>query len=375
MHPNAQPLEEARHQLAQLQQQQEQLAPGLYRELALYLQVLREGLLHAVQQACFHLATQVVPERYGQLSPESRQTFQHRLGVLVRRCSSLLTVEQVIGLAVQQQRRQRRQGAQSRREALEGLLTEAGPTGGEAEPAASPSLPEGSISLGLDLPVSADLFEAGVPGLAELQPNQPQPNPPQPQPQPAAGEQLELLQSLFAMAAEGLGQDHSPLPPDQTPAEPDALGLQIPRDPLQQQRWWSHFDRALSQRLRTLSHAVNVELLRLGLAQALLPVNLLDAVLQGQVEALPAPANLLRLPLPLPGGAPPEVMALLLRCGDLEFEQPKLRQCRKQLEQRRRELRTMAQRYRYWQRRMAALEAEQQWLQDSAQHRNPPTRP
>ena len=373
MHPNAQPLEEARHQLAQLQQQQEQLAPGLYRELALYLQVLREGLLHAVQQACFHLATQVVPERYGQLSPESRQTFQHRLGVLVRRCSSLLTVEQVIGLAVQQQRRQRRQGAQSRREALEGLLTEAGPTGGEAEPAASPSLPEGSISLGLDLPVSADLFEAGVPGLAELQPNQPQPN--QPQPQPAAGEQLELLQSLFAMAAEGLGQDHSPLPPDQTPAEPDALGLQIPRDPLQQQRWWSHFDRALSERLRTLSHAVNVELLRLGLAQALLPVNLLDAVLQGQVEALPAPANLLRLPLPLPGGAPPEVMALLLRCGDLEFEQPKLRQCRKQLEQRRRELRTMAQRYRYWQRRMAALEAEQQWLQDSAQHRNPPTRP
>jgi hypothetical protein len=57
LHPNAQPLEEAQRQLQLLLQQQEELAPGLYRDLALYLQVLREGLLPAVQQACFHLAT------------------------------------------------------------------------------------------------------------------------------------------------------------------------------------------------------------------------------------------------------------------------------------------------------------------------------
>ena len=72
MDPNASPLIEANRQLALLLERQEQLAPGLYRELALYLQVLRDGLLHAVQQACFHLATQVVPERYGQLSGERR---------------------------------------------------------------------------------------------------------------------------------------------------------------------------------------------------------------------------------------------------------------------------------------------------------------
>jgi hypothetical protein len=143
-------------------------------------------------------------------------------------------------------------------------------------------------------------------------------------------------------------------------------------------RWWAHFDRALRFRLRNLSHAVNVEMMRLGLAQGLLPVSLLDAALQARVEALPAPANLLRLALPIslspapPEAAPPtEVLTLLLRCSDLEFEQPKLRTCRQRLEQRRRALRTMAKRYRTWQRRVSALEAEQQWFQDSSPHPNP----
>jgi hypothetical protein len=392
LHPNAQPLEEAQRQLSLLLRQQEQLAPGLYRELALYLQVLREGLLHAVQQACFHLATQVVPERYGQLGEERRHTLQRRLVTLVKRCNALLTVEQLMGLAAQQQRRQRRREARRQQQALEAFMagTQDEPTAA-AEPPAAAELPAapptagqpgpaGSVTLGLDLPLSADLFEAGVPGLADLQPELPQ-RPEPSESRAAAGEELQLLQSLFSMAAEGLGEPAQPRPALAAAGAPTAdqaaTATQLPRDPLVQLRWWGHFDQALRQRLRTLSHAVNVELLRLGLAQALLPVTLLDAVLQGQVEALPAPANLLRLPLPLPtpGGPGPEVMALLLRPGDLEFDQPKLRHCRKRLEQRRRELKTMAQRYRYWQRRLAALEAEQQWFQDSAQHQSPQANP
>ena len=107
--------DEAQRQINLLLQQQEELAPELYRDLALYLQVLREGLLHAVQQACFHLATQVVPDRYNQLPPERRQAFQQRLQELVQRTGTLLTVEQVIGLAAQQQRREhRRQRAAAR---------------------------------------------------------------------------------------------------------------------------------------------------------------------------------------------------------------------------------------------------------------------
>ncbi|MEY3964146.1 MAG: hypothetical protein RLZZ106_1401 [Cyanobacteriota bacterium] len=385
--------EEAQRQIDLLLQQQEQLAPELYRDLALYLQVLREGLLHAVQQACFHLATQVVPERYNQLPAERRQAFQQRLQELVKRTGTLLTIEQVIGLAAQQQRREHRRQRTQQQRMLEAFLN--GDAGDRADreagdrPAAPPA--SGSVHLSLDLPVSADLFDRGLPGL-------PSPQAPAGPPAESPPSEQALLQSLFQMAAEGLQAGTSASPPvAEAAAEPESepsseaeaamllsapadldprvTATTLPRDPILQLRWWSHFDRALRRRLRNLSHAINVEMLRLGLAQGLLPMNLLDAVLDGQVDALPAPANLLRLPLPLGQvlgpNAPSEVLTLLLRSSDLEYEQPRLRTCRKRLEQRRRALRTMAKRYRSWQRRLDALEAEHQWYQDHAHNQNP----
>ena len=119
MDPNARSLDEAKAQLLSLLQQQEEFTPALYRDLALYLQVLRDGLLHSVQQACFHLATQVVPERYNQLPPERRQTFQRRLQSLVKRSCSLLTVEQVMVLAAQQTRKQQRRQLQEQQKLLQ----------------------------------------------------------------------------------------------------------------------------------------------------------------------------------------------------------------------------------------------------------------
>ncbi len=495
MHPNARPLAEAQRQLQLLQHQQEQLAPGLYRDLALYLQVLREGLLPAVQQACFHLATQVHPERYARLDGEQRRGLQGRLRELSQRCGCLLTVEQLLSLAGQLERQRQRRERAEQRHLLEALATDASEP---SEPDAGSdgdgeddheddnenddeavALPQGSVSLGLDLPLSADLFLQGMPGLADLlgltesvaappaldvagaplpdeeeaaeeeapeeeTPDQELPeewapeaaaadtpvawpdaaagNPPgaaseapsQPPRRPArssspegSGEQdaqrQAVFEALFAMAAEGLGQpvnaglrppgepegfeaddEESPLDPDAgARPEPSSAaeahdgsdGL-LPRDPAALLRWWHQLDRALERRLRNLSHALNLELMRLRLSRSLLPPNLLDAVLTGQVEAQSAPANLLRLPLPFPEGngpqgTPPQVLAVLLRAGDLEYEQPRLRSCRRRLEQRRRELRTMAQRHRYWQQRALALQAEQQWLQDSVPKPNP----
>ena len=387
MDSNVRSLDEAKAQLLSLLEQQEEFTPALYRDLALYLQVLRDGLLHSVQQACFHLATQVVPERYNQLPPERRETFQRRLQSLVKRSCSLLTVEQVMGLAAQQARKQERRQLQEQQKILQTMLE-----GREAadEPAPVEASPEPqSVNLSLDLPLAADLFDSGVPGLPSLSQQQrpsEETTPPQ-ESAPPEGE-LALLQSLFTMASETL----SAAAPDSSDEEDDGetsggspfasasvevTRSQLPKDPLLQVRWWVHFDRALRRRLRNLSHAINVEMMRVGLAQGLLPLNLLDAVLDGQVEALPAPANVLRMALPLslnpvaPASAPTEVLTLLLRSGDLEFEQPRLRTCRQRLEQRRRTLRTMAKRYRTWQRRVSALEAEQQWFQDSAPPQDP----
>ena len=387
MDSNVRSLDEAKAQLLSLLEQQEEFTPALYRDLALYLQVLRDGLLHSVQQACFHLATQVVPERYNQLPPERRETFQRRLQSLVKRSCSLLTVEQVMGLAAQQARKQESRQLQEQQKILQTMLE-----GREAadEPAPVEASPEPqSVNLSLDLPLAADLFDSGVPGLPSLSQQQrpsEETTPPQ-ESAPPEGE-LELLQSLFTMASETL----SAAAPDSSDEEDDGetsggsplasasvevTRSQLPKDPLLQVRWWVHFDRALRRRLRNLSHAINVEMMRVGLAQGLLPLNLLDAVLDGQVEALPAPANALRMALPLslnpvaPASDPTEVLTLLLRSGDLEFEQPRLRTCRQRLEQRRRTLRTMAKRYRTWQRRVSALEAEQQWFQDSAPPQDP----
>ena len=398
--------DEAQRQINLLLQQQEELAPELYRDLALYLQVLREGLLHAVQQACFHLATQVVPERYNALPAERRQAFQQRLQELVQRTSTLLTIEQVMGLAAQQQRRDHRRQRVQQQRLLDAFLNGEGAdapsssqpsetdpaSSAEAEARSAGTVAGGSVHLSLDLPVSADLFDRGLPGLPRPQAAADQPEGEQPSTDQPSSEQ-ELLQSLFQMAAEGLqlASSEEPEPssePDPAASEdattllaappdldPRVTASTLPRDPVLQLRWWTHFDRALRRRLRNLSHAVNVEMLRLGLAQGLLPMNLLDAVLDGQVEALPAPANLLRLPLPLGQvlgpNAPSEVLTLLLRSSDLEYEQPRLRTCRKRLEQRRRALRTMAKRYRSWQRRLSALEAEDQWFQDHAHNLTP----
>ena len=416
MDPNARPLDEAQRQIDVLLQQQERLAPELYRDLALYLQVLREGLLHAVQQACFHLATQRAPERYSRLPQQRRQQLQRRLEALVQRCNTLLTVEQLMGLAAQQQRRDHRRRLISQQRLLQSLLESgAGESAEEPQPtqphqpldpsARAASEPAGgSVHLSLDLPVSADLFDRGLPGLpgmasASQAASESAVESGSDADQPSAPDaQLKLMQSLFQLASAELSGQPLPQSAGETPLEspetsepeapqapfedreglatalpdPRVTASLLPRDPLLQLRWWGHLDRALRRRLRNLSHAVNVELLRVGLAQGLLPMSLLDAVLEGQLEALPAPANLLRLPLPMPEGdplanaMPAEVMALLLRSGDLEFEQPRLRSCRKRLEQRRRALRTMAKRYGSWQRRLQALAAEQQWFQDSA---------
>jgi len=110
------------------------------------------------------------------------------------------------------------------------------------------------------------------------------------------------------------------------------------------------------------------------LSRSLLPVNLLDAVLKGQIETQTAPANVLSLPLPLGSQALPqslETASILIRLSDLELEQPKLRTCRSRLHQQRQEVRRMAQHYRRLRRRLQGLEAEQLWLQDVSTATNP----
>lgn len=366
-------LEAAARQLKELESQLLASNPKLENHLALYLQVLRDGLLAAVQQACFHLATQVYPDRYGGLEPSSRQLLHRRLVQLVERTNGLLSLERVVGHAAQIARQQQRERRSQRRRVLDsiaefGAEQEEGPDQGpeEGRNKGPEQGPEGSVHLGMALPISSDF----------LTPRGERPQPAGPAESDGEGEgggEGDIdgesdgeggQDSMLAVLAEAFQDWQGKVPPS-APSPWDGEGL--PTTPDQLLAWIGGFELALSRRLRNLSHALNGELLRLGISRTVVPLNLLDAALAGELELVEAPANLLRLPLPL--GMEPdlgriEAMAVLLRPADLELELAKLRTCRTRIQQHVQEVRRMAQHYRRTQRRVQALEAEQLWLQD-----------
>ena len=368
-------LEAAARQLKELESQLLASNPKLENHLALYLQVLRDGLLAAVQQACFHLATQVYPDRYGGLEPSSRQLLHRRLVQLAERTNGLLSLERVVGHAAQIARQQQRERRSQRRRVLDsiaefGAEQEEGPEQGPEE--GRDKGPEGSVHLGMALPISSDFL---IPRGGRPQPAVPA----VPHGEGAGVGEGDSdgdrdgdgesdgdggQDSMLAVLAEAFQDWQGKVPPS-APTPWDGEGL--PTTPDQLLAWIGGFELALSRRLRNLSHALNGELLRLGISRTVVPLNLLDAALAGELELVEAPANLLRLPLPL--GMEPdlgriEAMAVLLRPADLELELAKLRTCRTRIQQHVQEVRRMAQHYRRTQRRVQALEAEQLWLQD-----------
>jgi curved DNA-binding protein CbpA len=364
-------LEAAARQLKELESQLLASNPKLENHLALYLQVLRDGLLAAVQQACFHLATQVYPDRYGGLEPSSRQLLHRRLVQLVQRANGLLSLERVVGHAAQIARQHQRDRRSQRRRVLDSIAEFGAEQ--EEEPEQGPDKgpdkgPEGSVHLGMALPIASDF----------LTPRGERPQSAGPAESDGEGDgdsdgdrdgdgesdRHGGQDSMLAVLAEAFQDWHGKVPPS-SPSPWDGEGL--PTTPDQLLAWIGGFELALSRRLRNLSHALNGELLRLGISRTVVPLNLLDAALAGELELVEAPANLLRLPLPL--GMEPdlgriEAMAVLLRPADLELEFAKLRTCRTRIQQHVQEVRRMAQHYRRTQRRVQALEAEQLWLQD-----------
>jgi len=343
--------------------------PEHYRHWALYLQVLRESLPAAVDRCCFHLAVEVYPNRYRQLPLAARQELHQRMANLVQRCGSLLTVEQLLALAAQQRRRQQRLVRRQRRRWLATLQQEQG--GGPFEAAfdaagpavhPSPDEPPGSVHLGMGLPISLELFTPSPfapTGLAEAAPRTGLPVDP-PDDSQGPHDLIAAFSRMLASAADAEADPSSPLDP------PARAGL-LPSHPLQLLRWMDELDGALARRLRNLSHALNVELVRLGLCPNLAPLHLLEAVAAGQLEPQNAPLNLLRLnglSDQMPDAPEAHGLVVFLRQVDLEADQPRLRTCRSRLRQVRQEVRRMAQTYHRLERRLQALEAEQLWLHD-----------
>jgi hypothetical protein len=216
-------------------------------------------------------------------------------------------------LVTQMHDEQRRQQAHASREMLQGLSknfqdTKSAPQPDQPDPPPlNRSEPAGSVHLSLASPLgpppvatsksyvenhteATDASEAFMPADDEDQ---------------QQSSDLDVLQSLFQLAGDvmqspGSVEDWMLDPPISPSLDGDDYLLPTRPDALL--HWMQSMDLALSRRLRNLSHAVNVQMLKAGLAQALLPISLLEAVQRGQMETQPTATNVLRIRLPLAMG-------------------------------------------------------------------------
>ncbi len=137
----------------------------------------------------------------------------------------------------------------------------------------------------------------------------------------------------------------------------------LPQTPDEIMRWSLSLETALIRRLRNLSHLVNIELIRMGIINSFIPLNLLDAAISGEVSSVNAPSNILKLRLPLSTTYDNEieVACILIRLSELEFDHLMLRKCRQKLTQKRNNLLKMIRQHRYWQNRSLAEEVREHW--------------
>ena len=358
-------------QLARLEERCNSLAPHLYKEQAQYLERVRQILPTAVKAAIRHLLCSLSPLQRASLS-DRQPVLQQRIDALVQRASSMITIEQLLVLALHLQDEEHR----SRMQQFQNFADRA--TSSVESP--NDDSPSQGIELGLDLPLERpDLLEGLLPNdplsNAEHSLEPPEVTDPQSLTHPDPGtemSELEILRSLFVMAGESLDQGESSqelqggLEADDHCLEPAAQSSDqlMPSTASGLLSWMDSVDSALIRRLRNLSHAVNVELMRAGVTRSLLPIQLLDAVNSGQLPSQSAPSNVLRLTLPLSmvgDNQAVDTACVLMRSSELEFDDHVLRRSRSRLRLQRRDLGSLLLKERHWQGRASVREVQNDW--------------
>ena len=350
-------------QLERLADRCRSLSPSIYREQALYLQIVRDQLPRAVQTAIKHLLCDLDLDSQIRRG-DGLKSFHLRVDSLVQRTSSLITIEQLLVTAD----RLRADAQRSRLLQVQALAN-----------AAEPPVPEEpcyEVHLGLSLPLDRpDLVDGLLPSPRSSDDGEGGDAEQPAKVVPASAQEsteLDLLRSLFVLAGESMeareiqeatvdSMQSFEVSDVRELSTSDQLMPSLPSDLL---AWMSGLDAALSRRLRNLSHALNVELMRSGIIRSLLPIQLLEAAINGQVPSQSAQSNLLRLQLPLAVMTDEQSLdshCLLLRSSELEFDHYALRRCRERIQKQCRYLSTLVVKERHWQRRSSAREVQTHW--------------
>ena len=183
---------------------------------------------------------------------------------------------------------------------------------------------------------------------------------------------IEILQSIFDLTDDSNLGDLDSVKDDSSHRSISFEDLKnnrlLPQSPIGLYEWMISIDTALVRRLRDLSHSINSELLKSGLVNTLVPVNILDAALTGQVISSKSISNILSLKLPMNtslGSGGLDIDCLLITPSDMEFDNPRLRKNRTHIKYYQNVLIDMIKQQRYWQARSIADEINKEWWKDT----------
>jgi len=380
-------------QISLLKQKCKNISPNLYRESSFYLDELRNFLPQTIKTSLFSLITDRLGDDFGFSTVSSRKTFQLKIDKLVSDNMSLITIEHLNELAkkIDEENIQQLNNAKDEMSnalhmkndaeklesfsnansinisfipPLENLSIIEGWTGelkapysiDAREPYLKSKISE-SDDLIKDINKEFDSLKDDVKSSDAFN---------------LRSKDIEILQSIFTLTDGSISNDLDSKTEDssyETNSYEDVKNNRfLPQSPIGLYEWMISIDTALVRRLRDLSHSINTELLKSGLVNTLVPINILDAALSGQLISSKSISNILTFKLPTnnplaSGGF--DIDCLLITPSDMEFDNPRLRKIRTNIKHYQNVLLGMIKQQRYWQGRSIAEEVKKEWWKDT----------
>ena len=375
-------------QLELLKLQCKKLSPKLYKQKELYLHYLRLILPRVVRQSVYLLLTDRNDYLLNSYSSELKQSALKNIDLLISKSISFLTIEQLM-ILINDLEKEQKDKLKKKQEIIlnelklsqdnnhieetinNSIELESNPPINDMNRLDSSFLNnEKALEEDIDFQDYEEVTEKQSPEINILKREQDkQNNSDLLQLDSNQSHRLDIIKKIFRFA----GKTISPKAEDSiinnekndldNSSQNNTL---LPDNPVELFNWMNSMDSALKRVLRNLSNSINVELLTAGFLNNLVPVSLLDAVIDGQILTHDSPSNILKLSIPINSSIPEEgvdVTCLLLRPSELEFDFPKLRQYRSLLKKNRNILVKMIKQHRHWQNRLFADDVSQQWLQ------------
>ena len=380
-------------QISLLKEKCNNISPHLYRVTSIYLEELRNFLPQTIRTSLFSLITDRAGDDFGFSTVNSRKIFQLKIDKLVSDDISLITIEHLNELARKIDEDNIRYLNNAKDEMSNALnlkndseKSDSFSKANSINISLTPPLENLSITEGwngeLTAPYSIENIETYMKStkpeseslinntnneyetLKEDDKNT--------ETFHLKSKDFEVLQSIFALTDESNPIDLDSKREESSHESPPFKGLTsnrlLPQSPIGLYEWIISIDSALVQRLRDLSDSINTELLKSGLVNTLVPINILDAALAGQLISSKSISNILTFKLPsnnplTPGGL--DIDCLLITPSDMEFDNPRLRKNRTNIKHYQNVLLGMIKQQRYWQGRSIAEEVNKKWWKDT----------